>query len=66
MDLERLDKLLELTTEVLLTYNRDDSRKNDSEVIQRLNDELWKAGYRTWIKQKDGKPCLSVKPRSDR
>jgi len=66
IDLEKLDKMFELTREIMLTHNCDDSCENDAEVIRRLNDELWKAGYETWITQKDGKPYLSVRPRSDR
>jgi hypothetical protein len=66
VNLGKLDKILELTKQVLLTYDCDDLCENDAEVIQRLNDELWNAGYMTWIIEKDGKPCLSVRPRSDR
>lgn len=66
MNLEKLDTIFELTTEVLLTYRSDGSGEKDTDAIQRLNDELWNAGYQTWILQKDDKPCLSVRPRSDR
>jgi len=56
MNLEKLDKMFELTQEILLTHD-------DTEVIRRLNDELWSAGYETWITRRNGKPCLSVRPR---
>ena len=61
MNLRKLEKIFELAEEVLLTCS--DSCEDDSKVIQRLNDELWNAGYMTWIVQKDGKTCLSVRPR---
>jgi hypothetical protein len=63
MDLEKLDKMFELTREIILTHNCDDSCGNDTEIIQQLNDELWNAGYNTWITHRDGKPYLSVRPR---
>ncbi|MFC1716924.1 hypothetical protein ACFL6S_24870 [Candidatus Poribacteria bacterium] len=63
MDPEKLSKIFEFTNEVLLTCNPDGNTSEDHrQIIQRLNDELWKAGYMTWIVQRDGKPHLSVRP----
>jgi len=66
---ERLKRIFEITTEILFTRNPanadDDTNKTDSEAIQHLNDELWKVGYMTWIVEKDGEPCLSVRPHRD-
>ena len=54
------------TTEALFTFDRanagNNTKETDAEIIKRLNDELWDAGYMTWIAEKDGKPCLSVRP----
>ena len=67
MDLRRLDKVFKLTNEVLFTCNPHVNPGEDhSQVIQRLNDELWIAGYMTWIKQDDRRPNLSVRPRHKR
>ena len=66
MNLEKLEKTFELAAEILFIYNGSDPRKNSPEAIQRLNDELWNAGYMTWMTKKDGKACLSVRPRSAR
>lgn len=67
MNLEKLNKMFELTSEVLLRHNHNDSHENDAEIIQRLNNELWNAGYETWVRvQENSKPYLSVRPRLDR
>lgn len=66
MNVKKLERMFELTKEVVLAYNCSDPCESNSKVIQSLNDELWKAGYMTWIIQKDGKACLSVQPRSTR
>jgi len=64
---ERLKKIFELTTEELFTLDGANSGNGtngpDAEAIKNLNDELWNAGYMTWIVEKDSKPCLSVRPR---
>ena len=45
MNLEKLDKIFELTKEVLLTYDSDDSHEKDVKAIQQLELEsiygLW-------------------------
>ncbi len=56
MDLDKLNKIFELTKEILFMHN-------DAEVIRQLNDELWRAGYETWITRMNGELCLSVRPR---
>ena len=67
---ERLKRIFELTTKVLFTCDSTNADNSTNEIdtgttIQHLNDELWKAGYMTWIVEKDGKPCLSVCPHRD-
>ncbi len=67
---ERLKRIFEFTAEVLFTCNSTNADNSTNEIgtdaaIQHLNDELWAAGYMTWIVEKDGKPCLLVRPNRD-
>jgi hypothetical protein len=69
MDLDRLEKMFQITGEVVVTYNPEGGKKpleNETEAIRKLNDELWSAGYMTWILQKGGRYILSIRPRSAR